>query len=66
MRTNIVLDEDLLKEAFALSNAKTKKELIHLALQEYIKNQKKKDLADLKGKVLFDEEYDYKEMRVDK
>jgi len=32
MRTNIVIDDKLLDEAFLVSNAKTKKDLIHEAL----------------------------------
>ena len=64
MRTNIVLDDQLMDEAFRYSdNIKTKRELIEIALQEYVKNRKRKDLRDLKGQVLFEEEYDYKAMR---
>jgi Arc/MetJ family transcription regulator len=63
MRTNIVLDDKLLKDAFEISNARTKKELIHLALEEYIRQHKAKNLLDLKGKVVFEEGYDYKVMR---
>lgn len=63
MRTNIVLDERLLKEAFKHSGARTKKELIHEALRELIVVRRKKDLGELKGKVAFIEDYDYKKMR---
>ena len=63
MRTNIVIDDDLLSEAFKLSDAKTKKDLIHEALQEFISNRKKKSLMELKGQILFDESYDYKSIR---
>ena len=64
MRTNIVLDDKLMDEAFLYSdNIKTKRELIETALQEYVKNRKRKDLRDLKGQILFDKEYDYKAMR---
>ncbi len=64
MRTNIVLDDQLMDEAFRYSdNIKTKRELIETALQEYVKNRKRKDLRDLKGQVLFEERYDYKAMR---
>lgn len=64
MRTNIVLDDQLVDEAFRYSdNIKTKRELIETALQEYVKNRKRKDLRDLKGQVPFDREYDYKSMR---
>jgi Arc/MetJ family transcription regulator len=64
VRTNIVLDDQLVDEAFRYSdNIKTKRELIETALREYVKNRKRKDLRDLKGQILFDEEYDYKAMR---
>lgn len=63
MRTNIDIDETLLQEAFTFTEAKTKKELIHLALKEFIKNHNKKNLMDLKGKIEFDDKYDYKKMR---
>ena len=67
MRTNIVLDDQLVDEAFRYSNnIKTKRELIEVALREYVKNRKRKDLRDLKGQILFDEEYDYKAMRIRK
>ncbi len=35
MRTNIVIDDELLNEAFSVSNAKTKKDLIHEALKDF-------------------------------
>lgn len=63
MRTNIFLDDKLVKEAFKHSDAKTKKDLVHLALQEFVQNRRKKNLLDLKGKIQFAEDYDYKKMR---
>jgi Arc/MetJ family transcription regulator len=63
MRTNIVLDDDLVREAFKYSKAKTKKELIHEALRELIASRKKLDLRDLRGKIHFREDYDYKKLR---
>jgi len=63
MRTNIILDEELLKEAFKPSKAKTKKELIHMALKQYVANHKKKNLLELKGKISFSEDYNHKKMR---
>ena len=41
MRTNIDLDDSLLEEAFRLTNVRTKKELVNMALKELIRNQKK-------------------------
>ena len=64
MRTNIVIDDELLEEAFKLTNIKTKKELINTALIELINNKKKKNLLELKGKIRFNDAYDYKKMRI--
>jgi Arc/MetJ family transcription regulator len=67
MRTNIVLDDHLVEEAFKYSdNIKTKKELIEVALTEYVKKHKMKNLRELKGKIDFDCDYDYKKMRIGK
>ncbi len=63
MRTNIVLDEDLLREAFSLSDARTKKDLIHEALRTLISLKKRKDLTELAGKIDFVDAYDHKKMR---
>ena len=63
MRTNIDLNDDLVNEAFKLCDAKTKKELIHLALKEFIENHNRKNIMDLKGKIHFDKKYDHKNMR---
>jgi len=49
MRTNIVIDDELLNEAFSVSNAKTKKDLIHEALREFIRLKNRKPLTDLAG-----------------
>ena len=37
MHTNIDLDESLVTEAMRLTNAKTKKEVIHLGLRELVR-----------------------------
>ncbi|MEN3185332.1 MAG: type II toxin-antitoxin system VapB family antitoxin [Atribacterota bacterium] len=63
MRTNIVIDDELLKEAMELARVKTKKEAVAVALQEFVRNRRRKNLGELKGKIQFAEEYDYKSMR---
>ncbi|MFW6124482.1 MAG: type II toxin-antitoxin system VapB family antitoxin, partial [Acidobacteriota bacterium] len=50
MRTNVVLDDNLVEEALKLSSAKTKKELIHRALKEFVENRKRLNLLELHGK----------------
>ena len=63
MRTNIVIDDELIEEAFKFSERKTKKELIHEALEEYVVNHRMKNLIELKGKIEFSEGYDHKTLR---
>ncbi len=63
MRTNIVLDDDLVDEALALTGARTKKEVVHLALEELVRSRKRKNLADLAGRIRFAKHYDHKTMR---
>lgn len=65
MRTNIVLDSDLIEEAFKYSDARTKRELVDLALREFVASRKKKDMRELRGKISFVEDYDYKAARAE-
>jgi len=65
MRTNVILDDALIKEALKLGRLKTKKSLIHEALKEYVDNRKRLNLLDLAGKIKFKKDYDYKAMRED-
>ena len=63
MRTNIDLDEELVKEAFKYTEVKTKKELVALGLREFIENHRRLDIRELKGKIKFRDEYDHKALR---
>ena len=63
MRTNIVIDDALMKEARTLSGMKTKRDIVHKALEEFIRNLKKKDLREIRGRVRFAAGYEYKKMR---
>ena len=63
MRTNIDLDEKMMREALKFSKAKTKKDLIHQALREFVENRRRLNLLDLEGKIEFAEGYDHKRMR---
>ena len=51
MRTNIVIDEVLVKEAFQITDARTKRELVDMALREMVARHKRKDILELAGKV---------------
>jgi|GEM_PF-137649 len=66
MRTNIVLDDDLIEEATRLSGIRTKKDLVHEALRVFIAAKKRKSLLDLAGKIEFAPGYDYKALRQDR
>jgi Arc/MetJ family transcription regulator len=63
MRTNIVLDDALVEEAFRHSDQKTKKGLVDEALRELIRVRRRRSLADLKGRIRFAQGYDYKKLR---
>jgi Arc/MetJ family transcription regulator len=66
VRTNIVLDDDLVEEAFKYSgDIKTKKDLVEIALKEFVAKHKMKNIQDLRGKIQFDNDYNYKDMRID-
>lgn len=63
MRTNIHLDNELVDQAFKYTGAKTKKELIHIALKELVESRSRLNLLDLAGKIQFAEGYEYKALR---
>ena len=51
MRTTLAINEKLLDEAKELSGARTKKEAVEIALDEFIRRRKTRKLLDLEGKV---------------
>jgi Arc/MetJ family transcription regulator len=61
MRTNIVLDDDLVELARQLTGIKTKKELIHEALRTLIRLRQQSEARSLRGKLHW--EGDLEEMR---
>lgn len=63
MRTNVVLDDELVEEAFALTGVRTKRMLIRLALQELIRRHRKRDLGELAGRIRFHDDFDHKALR---
>ena len=48
-RTNLVLSEDLLDEAMRLSGEKTYSALVEVALREYVRRIKARQILGLKG-----------------
>jgi Arc/MetJ family transcription regulator len=63
MRTNIDIDDEIMKKAMVISGVKTKKAMVEKALQEFVTFHSQKNLLDLKGKIKFSEGYDYKALR---
>ena len=63
MRTNIVLNDELVEEAFLYASVTTKRALVDLALREFVENHRRKDIRELRGKGLIRPDYDYKALR---
>lgn len=63
MRTNIVLDEDLVREAMALAHVRSKREAVEIALRELVSRRKQVQLLNLSGKDLVDPLYDIRAVR---
>ena len=63
MRTNIDLDDNLVREAFKLTGARTKRELVHLALGDLVRRLRKRNLTALGGQIRFRDDFDHKALR---
>jgi Arc/MetJ family transcription regulator len=63
MRTNIVVDDNLMAEALKLSNIKTKKGVVDKALKLLVQVKKQEAIRELRGKLNW--EGNLSEMRVD-
>jgi Arc/MetJ family transcription regulator len=51
MRTNIVIDEKLMKKGIHYTRLRTRKELVNHALRELIQRKERKEILRLKGKL---------------
>ncbi len=61
MRTNIVLDDQLVTEGLKLTKLRTKRDLVNLALKELVERRKRRRILKLEGKVKWEGSLD--EMR---
>jgi len=50
-RTNIVMDETLVRQGLKATGMKTRRALVHHALQELVRREKQIGLLALKGKI---------------
>lgn len=63
MRTNIVIDDQLMDRAIALSGLETKKAVVEQALKLYIQILQQSAIRELRGKLKW--EGDLEKMRLD-
>jgi len=64
MRTNIVIDDDLMNDVIRLTGVKTKREAVEIALKSLIKLKNQENIRNLRGKLKW--EGDLNDMRTDK
>lgn len=63
MRTNIIIDDGLMKEAMTLSQLKTKKAVVETGLKLLVQIKKQEQIKSLRGKLKWDGDLD--SMRID-
>ncbi len=63
MRTNIVIDEDLINEALKLTGVKTKKDAVELGLKTLVRLKKQEQIRAYRGQLKW--EGNLEEMRLD-
>jgi len=63
MRTNIVIDDQLMNEAIKLSQLKTKRAVVESGLRLLIQTKKQERIKKLRGKLKWDDDLD--KMRLD-
>ncbi len=63
MATNLEIDPELLERALELSGERTKEAAVTKALQEFIARREQHRLAELMGKLEWDDSFDYKAER---
>ena len=64
MRTNIVIDDELMNEAMTLSQIKTKKAVVETGLKLLVQIKKQEKIKRLRGKLEWDGDLDA--MRLDR
>jgi len=63
MNINIPVNEVLVQEALAVGNQETERDVVELALREYIQRRKQLKIVELFGTIDYDSDYDYKQQR---
>lgn len=63
MRTNVVIDDDLMDEALKVSRLKTKKDVVEEGLKLLVQRKKQENIKNLRGKLHW--KGDLEDMRTD-
>lgn len=63
MRTNVVLNDQLVAEAMKLTGITTKRGIIEKALEYLVLAKKRRPLSEIRGVIKFAENYDHKSHR---
>lgn len=58
MRTNIVIDDNLMNDALQLTGLKTKREAVELGLKTLIRLKKQEDIRRFRGKLRWEGDLD--------
>ena len=58
MRTNIVIDDNLMNDALQLTGLKTKREAVELGLKTVIRLKKQEDIRRFRGKLRWEGDLD--------
>ena len=64
MRTNIVIDDHLMRDALRSTGLKTKREIVELGLQTHVRLRKQEEIRKLRGKLQWQGDLDA--MRTDR
>ncbi len=59
MRTNIVIDDQLMRDAQQLTGLSTKRDTVDLALKTLVRLKKQSRIKELKGKLRWDSDLDW-------
>jgi len=58
MRTNIVIDDELIRTAMRLTNAHTKRDVVDLALRRLVQLERQRDALSLEGAIEWEGDLD--------
>ena len=64
MRTNIVIDDDLMDRVMKLTGIRTKREAVEMGLKALLKLKKQESIRSFRGKLVWQGDLD--DMRIDK